>query len=110
MDAKLVKYGISLKFWNANDTILTIGPLQITSMSRDDASWGSFEILWGDKGYLYCHFLEDCDPYNGKWNGITGVPEWRLERLGQKTIWTSLQWFGQLHARFDRWVSRLHGS
>jgi len=104
-----VDYRISLEFWGSDVVVLTLGPLQIASMSKVDASWGSFEILWSDKVYFYCHFFEDCDPYNSKWDG-TGYPEWLLEKLGQKTLWTSLQWFEPLQARFNRWVSRLHGS
>jgi hypothetical protein len=110
MNSDGINYRISLEFWGSDNVVLTVGPLQITSINRDNGSWGSFEILWGEEGYLYCHFLEDCDPYNGKWDGISGVAEWTLERLGQKTIWTSLQWFGPISAQFDRWLNRLHGS
>jgi hypothetical protein len=108
-----VNYRISLEFWGSTDVVLTVGPLQITSINSDEGDWGSFEILWDDRIYLYCHYFPDFDPFTGVLTGY-GVPEWMIERCGArprpKTIWNSLHWFGRIHARFDRWIDRLRGS
>lgn len=113
MESNAVNYRISLEFWSSTDVVLTVGPLQITSSNTDEWGWGYFEILWNGKYFLYCHLLEDCDPYNGRIFG-PGMPEWEIGQCGSKpgfrTLWTSLQWFGPIHARFDLLINRLRGS
>jgi hypothetical protein len=106
-----VDYIISLEFWGTSDVVLTIGPLCITSVNTGCYDWGSFEILWGKRAYLYCSFVEDIDPYKGYTLG-TGVPEWRIEHLGsslatRKTICNSLTWFGPAFAWHERLIKRL---
>lgn len=82
-----------LMFHGANDLVIKCGPLQITSMSTEEDGWGSFEILWDDKWYLYCHYFEETDPYKYATTGY-GEPEWVIERMNTKrvlpkTIWSS---------------------
>jgi hypothetical protein len=107
-----VSYIISLEFRGTSDVVLTIGPLIITSVNAEDGYWGSFEINWENKGWFYCHFFEDVDPYKGCPLG-TGVPEWLIERTGdsyplrKKLLWTSLTWFGSALAWHERLMNRL---
>jgi hypothetical protein len=110
MDESGVKYGISLEFWDSDDMVIRFGPLQITSMSKDWSDWGSFEILWSDHWYFYTHYLQDCDPYNGK-TFDTGEAHWVLRNMRtKKDLWCSIRESRKLQNWWYRVVNRLRGS
>lgn len=90
--------------------VITIGPLQITSMSKDWSEWGSFEILWADQWYFYCHFLQECDPYNGKTFGV-GEAQWVLHNMKTKRdIWCLTAQTYKVKNWWNRVRNRLHGT
>ena len=110
MDPADIKYGISLEFWSSNDMVIQVGPLQITSIGKDWSDWGSFEILWSDHWYFYCHFLQDCDPYKGE-TFITGEPHWVLYNMRKRRdIWCSTRETTKLRNWWNGVVNRLRGS
>ena len=110
MDESGVKYRFSLEFWDSDDMVIRLGPLQITSMSKDWSDWGSFEILWSDHWYFYCHIDEDFDPYNGKIYG-PGRAHWVLRNMRTKRdIWCSFQQISKIKNCCTGAVNRLRGS
>lgn len=82
-----VTFGIN--FFEDKDVSIRIGPLEITSINTIDEYWGSFEISIDGKGYLYCWYAEDVDPYRYATTGH-GEPEWYIASIESKrTLWTS---------------------
>lgn len=80
---------IGINFFHSEDMTIAVGPLVITSINTEYEDWGSFEILWNNKWYLYCCYYQEIDPYKYKYTGY-GEPVWDINLItGRKTLWTS---------------------
>lgn len=111
----IIEFETRLKFHGCNDLTFRIGPLIITSISKEEDEWGSFEILWDKVGFLYCHLYEEMDSYKRKLTGFT-CPEWLIQKLQTsktpwyetKTLWSSTpllirfwDWYHNIKTKFS---------